>query len=258
MKEEVKSGKFHCAKQIQVWIQKTFGRAYSLSGVKALLHRLGCSFHQITGFLFKAQRDKQEEFVHRYEAERPHSGQATRRYFVDACHPVWGLETVYSCWLLKGQRFRLGVGGGRQRFNILGAYCPEDHDYVDYRQAGGTLSAPEVIQLLKRLREKHPHTTNFILYLDNARYQHARMLYEWIDEQKASGVEFVLAHLPGYSPNLNLIERLWKFLRKKALRQWHDSFEALQAAVSRVLDNLPSYRAELSTLMVDHFHLVPA
>ena len=94
---------------------------------------MGCSFHKTTGFLFKAKRDKQEEFVQKYEADRPAEGAATRRYFVDACHPIWGLELIYSCWLLRGQRFLVGMGGGRQRLNILGAYCPQDHEYLDLR-----------------------------------------------------------------------------------------------------------------------------
>ena len=60
-----------------------------------------------------------------------------------------------------------------------------------------------------------------------------------------------------YSPNLNLIERLWKFLRKHALQQWHATYEAMQAAVASVLDNLQAYGEELATLMVERFHLVP-
>ena len=47
---------------------------------------------------------------------------------MDACHPVWGVEMLYCCWLLVGQRFLVGLGGGRKRLNILGAYCPEDHE----------------------------------------------------------------------------------------------------------------------------------
>ena len=58
-------------------------------------------------------------------------GADTRRYFVDACHPIWGLDLVYSCWLLVGQRFLAGVGSGRKRLNILGAYCPDDQEYLD-------------------------------------------------------------------------------------------------------------------------------
>ena len=67
----------------------------------------------------------------------------------------------------------------------------------------------------------------------------------------------MLDFLPAYSPNLNLIERLWKFLRKQALQQWHASYEAMQAAVARVLDHLEDYREELTALMTERFHLVP-
>ena len=176
---------------------------------------------------------------------------------MDACHPVWGLELVYSCWLLRGQRLLVGIGGGRKRLNILGAYSPQDHEYLDLRMPNGTISAAQVIELLARLRQRHPETKKFILYLDNARYQHARAVREWVEAQKAQGVEFVLAFLPPYSPNLNLIERLWKFLRKHALQQWHATYDAMQAAVARVLNNLRAYRGELTTLMTERFHLVP-
>jgi transposase len=257
LKHEIQTGRFRCARQVREWLQATFAVAYSLSGTKRLLQRLGCSFHKTTGFLFKAKRDQQEEFVHKYEGDRLAEGESTRRYFVDACHPIWGLELVYSCWLLRGQRFLVGMGGGRKRLNILGAYCPQDHEYLDLRVPKGTISAAQVIELLARMRERHPETKKFLLYLDNARYQHARAVREWVEAQKVQGVEFVLDFLPAYSPNLNLIERLWKFLRKHALQQWHASYEAMQAAVAKVLDHLQDYQEELKTLMVERFHLVP-
>jgi transposase len=62
--------------------------------------------------------------------------------------------------------------------------------------------------------------------------------------------------VPPYSPNLNLIERLWKFLGQKALTRWHKTFEAMQQAVSEVLDHLDQYRTELATLMVEEFHII--
>jgi transposase len=257
LKAEIQTGRFRCARQVREWLQATFAVAYSLSGTKRLLQRLGCTFHKTTGFLFKAQRAQQQAFVHKYEADRPAAGAATRRYFVDACHPIWGLELVSSCWLLRGQRFRVGMGGGRKRLSILGAYCPQDQEYLDLRVPQGTISAAQVIELLTRLQQRHPETKKFVLYLDNARYQHARAVREWVEARKAQGVEFVLEFLPAYSPNLNLIERLWKFLRKHALQQWHPTYEAMQAAVAKVLDNLHAYRDELTTLMTERFHLVP-
>ena len=230
-----------------------------------LLKRLGCSFHKASSFLFKADRDKQETFVEDYEKdkkdlekENADGQQNYRRYFIDGVHPLYGMEVLFYCWLLVGQRFEVGVGGGRKRLNILGAYCPEDQDYVDRRYTDKNLNAQSVIELFEAIMAKHPKTKHFRIYLDNARYQHAKILKEWIEQtRKDKEVWFDLKHLPAYSPNLNLIERLWKFLRKEALQKWHQTFEAMQEAVAEVLDNLSRYQAQLKTLMTEKFHIRP-
>src|SRR5437867_11859393 len=109
------------------------------------------------------------------------------------------------------------------------------------------------------MMSKHQETKYFCIYLDNARYHHAIVLKEWIEKIKnEQGVVFDLKHLPAYSPNLNLIERLWKFLRKEALQKWHPTFADMQQAVADVLDNLPRYREQSKTLMTERFHLTPA
>jgi transposase len=222
--------------------------------MRDLLHRIGVSFHKTTGFFWKANPAKQEEFLHTHERQKQEAdGRKTRRYFVDACHPVWGVEMLYCCWLLVGQRFLVGVGGGRKRLNILGAYCPEDHEYLDLRLTRDNINGQQFVNLLRLLRASHPETEKFILYLDNAKYYHAAVVQEWL----ARHPEFHLEPLPAYSPNLNLIERLWKFLRKKAFTRWHQTFEAMEVAVSAVLDHLESYRAELTTLMTEKFQLHP-
>jgi transposase len=84
------------------------------------------------------------------------------------------------------------------------------------------------------------------------------VLKAWVAQvQQAQGVVFDLKHLPAYSPNLNLIERLWKFLRQEALQKWHATFEDMQQAVADVLDNLDRYKSELDALMTERFHLSP-
>jgi transposase len=125
LKEEVATGRFLTAQQICDWVQESFHVAYSPRGMRDLLHRIGVRYHKASGFFWKADPDKQEEFVQKYERQRQAAdGQKTRRYFVDGCHPVWGVELLYCCWLLVGQRFLLGVGGGRKRLNILGRIAP--------------------------------------------------------------------------------------------------------------------------------------
>ncbi len=227
--------------------------------MRKLLHRLGCSFHQVSGCLFKADPDKQQEFLDEYERDKPQAqADGWRRYFVDGVHPLYGLEVLFCCWLLVGQRLEVGVGGGRMRLNILGAYCPDDHEYLDRRYTDQNLNAQSLMELFTLMMAKHPETKHFRVYLDNARYQHAVVLREWIAAvQQGRGVVFDLKYLPAYSPNLNLIERLWKFLRREALQRWHPTFAAMQQAVAEVLDHLDRYEEQLATLMTERFHVSP-
>lgn len=252
LKAEIARGVFHNAEQVRMWIEETFGVSYSMTGVKDLLRRIGASYHKVSGFFWKADVQKQREWVRKYRRHRREAGPDTRRYFVDACHPVWGVELLYSCWLLVGQRFYVGVGNGRKRLNILGAYSPDDHDYVDLRLTKENITGEQFVKLLEALRAKHPETEKFIVYLDNARYYSKPVVREWL----AAHREFRLVPLPAYSPNLNLIERLWKFLRKTALNRWHKTFEEMQAAVAGVLDHLDRHRSELDSLMTEEFHII--
>lgn len=252
LKAEIRKGVFHNTNQIRDWIYKTFQVRYSSSGVKALLHRIGASYHKVSGFFWKADRKEQIRFKWKYRRHTRELKPGTRRYFVDACHPIWGLNLLYSCWLVLGQRFHVGVGNGRKRLNIRGAYCPEDHEYLDLRLVRGNITGEQFVHWMRLLRDRHPEAKQFILYLDNAKYYDKPCVQEWLKRHP----EFQLEPIPAYSPNLNLIERLWKFLRTKALNRWHPTFAAMQAAVSRVLDRLEDYHAELDSLMSGGFHIL--
>src|SRR5512135_173521 len=210
LKQEIATGVLHNAGQVRSWVLDTWGVAYSLSGIKDLLRRIGASYHKVSGFFWKADVKKQKRFVRMYRRHKRQAGPTTRRYFVDACHPVWGVDLLYSCWLLVGQRFYVGVGNGRKRLNILGAYSPDDHDYVDLRLTTENITGEQFVKLLEKLLAQHPETEKFILYLDHAKYYSKPVVKEWLANHR----QFHLVFLPAYSPNLNLIERLWKFLRK--------------------------------------------
>jgi transposase len=186
LKNEIHTGRFRNSDQIRHWLETTFGVSYRSSGVKQLLKRIGADYHKVTGFLWKADPDKQHEFVAHYErqkaaAQRP-GARRTRRYFVDACHPLWGLDLVYACWLLVGQRFLAGMGSGRKRLNILGAYCPDDQEYLDQRLTRDNIKGEQLVNLLRLLRAAHPEAERFVLDLDRARYYGAPVVKAWCDE----------------------------------------------------------------------------
>src|ERR1700733_6832242 len=81
IKQEVATGTFHRARQVQKPLLDNLQPDYSPSGTKPPLHRIGCSFHQVSGFLFKADRDKQQQFVDNYHADTAQPGKKKRRSF---------------------------------------------------------------------------------------------------------------------------------------------------------------------------------
>jgi transposase len=256
LKAQVSTACFHNSDQIRHRVESTFGVSYSPTGVKDLLKRIGVTYHKVSGFLWKGDPDKQHAFVkrvarHKREAKRQ-GAPRTRRYYVDACHPVWGLDLVFCCWLLLGQRFLVGMGSGRKRLNILGGYCADDHEYVDYRLTRDTIKGEQFVNFLRLLRALHPETERFVLYVDGARYYSSAVVKGWLKRHP----EFHLSRIPAYSPNVNLIERLWKFMRAKALCKWPKTFDDMQTAVSEVLDHLEGYRDELQSLMTEKFHII--
>src|SRR4051794_18509826 len=121
LKHQIATGAFHNAEHVRRGIEEGFGVSDSARGVKAFLGRVGASRRQVSAFFWKADVGEQKKFRRKRRRRKREAGPTTRRYFVDACPPVWGVDLLYSCWLLVGQRVYVGVGNGRKRLNILGA-----------------------------------------------------------------------------------------------------------------------------------------
>lgn len=171
-----------------------------------------------------------------------------RVYFLDAAHLLHNAVPGHG-WIKRGQTVELKTNTGRNRLNLLGAYSPDDHTLVSIEETA-SCDAALVCQLLRKLRTTHPNGP-LIVVLDNARYQRA-----YVVQQLAAELGITLLFLPPYSPNLNLIERFWKFLRKHVTRnKYYATFAEFRAAVERLLTNLGDYHDELATLMTENFHL---
>jgi transposase len=70
LKQEISTGRFRSSDQVRLWVEEAFGVLYTPSGIKDLLRRIGASYHKVTGFLWKADPDKQQEFVAHYERQK--------------------------------------------------------------------------------------------------------------------------------------------------------------------------------------------
>lgn len=172
-------------------------------------------------------------------------------FFLDAAHLLHAALPSRG-WIKRKVTQILKTNAGRDRLNILGAYSPDDQSLISW-EGRESCDAERVAALITRLREVNPDIP-LLVVLDNASYNRAPAVTA---AAETHGIE--LLYLPTYSPNLNLIERFWKFLKRKVARnRYHATFAEFRAAVQQVLQNVASYQSELTTLLTERFQLFPA
>jgi transposase len=172
-------------------------------------------------------------------------------YFLDAAHMLHAAVPSQG-WIKRGHSIHLKTNSGRNRLNILGAYSPDDRDLISL-EGRESCDAERVIQLLRKIRAANPGK-RLLVVLDNASYHHAAAV-----KQVAAALRITLLYLPPYSPNLNLIERFWKFLKRKVARnRYYTTFAEFRTAVQKVLNNIVAYADELASLMTERFQLFMA
>jgi transposase len=166
-------------------------------------------------------------------------------FFVDAAHFVWA-PFLGCLWCLARMVVRSATG--RRRYNVLGALNAVTHDVVRVCNEG-YVNAETVCELLRTLAGAGLPVPITVV-LDNARYQRCELV-QWL--ARTLGIR--LLFLPSYSPNLNLIERLWRFVRKQSLNStWFDSFDQFQTAIDDCLNNMATdHKQEAATLFTHKF-----
>lgn len=215
--------------------------------VREFLKAIGMKCRKVGMLPAKADPQAQENF--KTQALEPVLAEAKagqrKVYFVDAAHFVLA---PFLGFLWSFTRLFIQAPAGRQRFNVLGALDAISHELITVTN-DTYIKALSVCDLLCQVRLLYPDIP-VTLILDNARYQKCKVVWEL-----AASLNIELLYLPPYSPNLNLIERLWKFVKKKCLySKYYADFDLFKQAISDCLAHThDTYKDELDSLLTLNF-----
>src|SRR5512135_2944565 len=163
--------------------------------------------------------------------------------------PPTSSSPFLGCLWCAVRRF-VRAASGRKRYHVLGAIDAVTHRMIRVTN-DGSINAESVCALLRAVAEAAVGLP-ITLVLDNARYQKCALV-----QTLAASLGIELLYLPGYSPNLNLIERLWRFVRKQSLDStYYEDFARFTAAIDRCLSDLSTvYKGEMETLLTHKFQM---
>ena len=195
----------------------------------------------------KADADAQHQFLRKYRGAKAHGPV----YFTDSTHPMLN-PILASGWIRKGEDFAIKTNSGRQRVNINGAVELTSLDVI--ARTCDTVNQSSICDLLRAVRRKNPNEKHLYLVLDNAPYNRSGAV-----KKLAKQLTIKLIYLPPYSPNLNPIERLWKFMKKKIMANEHyETITDFKNNLSQFFRGIRKYRSELESLLTDNFEIMQA
>jgi len=229
LKHELDTQLYMTAESICEYIRKTFGIRYTAQGMVQTLHRFGYRYKKTSIVPGKMDPNKQKSFVNKYKRRYRHLADDEKVYFMDGSHPTYNSHAGYG-WIAVGRRFAIKSQDGRKRINLMGAYDPKTGEVIvrDYC----TLNQESTVDFLRQLKLRNSGKKIYVI-CDNVRYQYAKSV-----RKEAKGLGIRLIYLPGYSPNLNLIERYWGYLKKTVLvNKYYATYEQFKEAILKFSRN---------------------
>ena len=235
-------------KELMSFVEKSFSASYTPSGFNKLLHRIGLSYQTIHKLPGKCPVERQEAWIQSFEEKVQKMDFSSEVIlFMDSVHPTHN-SAYTKIWSKIGVPRWISSNTGRERLNISGAYNPIEPELVMIE--GPTVNGELTIELFKKCLEKYSDKQTITIYLDNASYHKCKSVKNFIAGQD----KIKLSFLPPYSPNLNLIERLWKFANEKVVNlKYYPEFSQFREKFLEFYNNLELYAKELKDRITFNF-----
>lgn len=240
---------------IQSYIHQNFNVSYTLSAISRLMARLGLKKLRPKVIPGKSPNLwEQVHFLLRYfqVVEFAKLNPGILQLFGDGMH-LHHQAIPTLCWGDPKDPPRLNTNSNRKRLNILGAYSLK-HKKLIHHTSEENCNAIKVVQFLKKIVKAYSQYHSIVLYLDNAPYFHAPLVKKWLQRHP----EMIIQPLPTYSPNLNLIERLWRLVKGKlTANRYYEKYKTFRAHTFRLLNHIHDFADELESLITENFQLIP-
>ena len=230
------------------YVKKAFKVSYTSSGLRDLLHRMGYEHKKPKLVPGHPDLEAQEQFAKEYYEYLEHKPDDVELLFADGVHPEHNTMAAYG-WIKRGETRELKTNSGRQRLNLHGALNAETYKVTIIES--DTINHESTLKLLEAIEQAYPLAREILLIVDNARYHFSKQVSAYLENSRIR-----LIPLPSYSPNLNLIERLWKFFKKKVLyNQYYGNLKAFRKACIKFFSKIDDVRDEMISFIGHEFEL---
>ena len=234
------------------YVPAEYGQSYSSPGAAGLMRRPGFEYKKPRLLPAQANEVKQAAFIAMYEALMAELAADGMVVFSDAVHPEHRSRPAHG-WFPKGQKTALKATSGRKRLNIQGALDPETFRFTFVE--GEKINAQTTRAMLEKPERNNPTKTTIHVFVDNARYHHARILQPWLHSPER---RVKLKFLPAYAPHLNPIERLWGVMHEWITHNRHyATFDQFTEAIFNFFrQTLPDKWRDFRDTVTDNFRIV--
>lgn len=197
---------------------------YTVSGLTQWLKRNGFSYKKPKLVPGKADQEQQEKWIADYQKLKADLPGNEAIYFMDGVHPSHNVQLGYG-WIRTGKDKLIPSNTGRSRLNLTGAIDINSHKIIV--QEDPMLNAKATIDFLKKVERSQPDKDRIHIFCDNARYYRNKGVTAYLENSKVT-----LHFLPPYSPNLNPIERLWKWMKEVVVyNTYYEAFEDFRSSI---------------------------
>lgn len=249
LKTEMSQFLYVSTAEVKEYIQHNFDLDMACSSISKLLGRLGFSYKKTKPIPGKADPKKQAEWVEGFQKIISQLTDDEVVIFFDAVHPMHNTKSENG-WILRGEDYEIPANSGRSRLNINGAINVLNPTEI-YIHEDKSINAQSNISLLEQIIKARPNG-KIRVFSDNAKYNHSAVLKEWLNENP----RVIFDHIPTYSPNLNPIERLWKFMKKTVINSYYyETFAEFKEKVLGFFKNISQYEQNLKTLITTNFSI---